>query len=61
MDKKDEIISMQLDLIRSMTENNMRRVGTDLWESGRAAKPAPEVKNGTSGGGNSAEGGYSRS
>ena len=48
MDKKDEIISMQLDLIRSMTENNMRRVGTDLWGSGRADKPAPAVKNGTS-------------
>ena len=48
MDKKDEIISMQLDLIRSMTENNMRRVGTDLWGSGRADKPAPAVTNGTS-------------
>ena len=40
MDKKDEIISMQLDLIRSMTENNMRRIGTDFWGSGRADKPA---------------------
>ena len=35
MDKKDEIISMQLDLIRSMTENNMRKIGGDLWGSGR--------------------------
>lgn len=40
MDKKDEIISMQLDLIRSMTENNMRRIGTDFWGNGRADKPA---------------------
>ena len=30
-DKKDEIISMQLDLIRKMTENNIRRISDDLW------------------------------
>ncbi|MGM9653226.1 MAG: AAA family ATPase [Eubacteriales bacterium] len=30
-DKKDEIIAMQLDLIRSMTENNLKRIGGDLW------------------------------
>ncbi|MBE6561603.1 MAG: AAA family ATPase [Ruminococcaceae bacterium] len=30
-DKRDEIISMQLDLIRSMAENNMRRIGSDFW------------------------------
>ena len=44
MDKKDEIISMQLDLIRSMTENNMRRIGSDFWGDGRADKPTPAVK-----------------
>ncbi len=31
MDKKDEIIGMQLELIRSMTENNIRRLGDDIW------------------------------
>ncbi|MBR3990909.1 MAG: AAA family ATPase [Clostridia bacterium] len=31
MDKKDEIIGMQLELIRSMTENNIRRLGEDIW------------------------------
>ena len=44
MDKKDEIISMQLDLIRSMTENNMRRIGTDFWGNGRAEKTTPAAK-----------------
>ena len=34
MDKRDEIISMQLDLIRTMTENSMRRVSSDFWGSG---------------------------
>ena len=45
MDKKDEIISMQLDLIRSMTENNMRKIGGDLWGSGREKleKPVKEA------------------
>ena len=41
MDKKDEIISMQLDLIRSMTENNMRKIGGDLWGSGRGKSENP--------------------
>lgn len=31
MDKKDEIILQQLDVIREMTERNLRRVGTDIW------------------------------
>lgn len=31
MDKKDEIISMQLDLIRQMTEHNVRRLSDDIW------------------------------
>lgn len=34
-DKKDEIISMQLDLIRQMTENNIKRLSDDIWGSTR--------------------------
>lgn len=30
-DKRDEIISMQLDLIKKMTENNIRRLSDDIW------------------------------
>ena len=31
MDKKDEIIIQQLELIQTMTENNFRRMSDDLW------------------------------
>ncbi|MCD7748131.1 MAG: AAA family ATPase [Firmicutes bacterium] len=31
MDKKDEIILQQLDVIREMTERNLRNVSTDIW------------------------------
>ncbi|MDO4548444.1 MAG: AAA family ATPase [Clostridia bacterium] len=31
MDAKDEIIFQQLDVIRSMTENNLRRINDDFW------------------------------
>ncbi len=31
MDKKDAIIMQQLDVIRSMTENSLRRMDTDFW------------------------------
>jgi SpoVK/Ycf46/Vps4 family AAA+-type ATPase len=31
MDRKDEIILQQLDVIRSMTENNLNRMGNDFW------------------------------
>ena len=31
MDKKDQIILQQLDVIRSMTEHNLRRMGSDFW------------------------------
>lgn len=34
-DKKDEIISLQLDLIRKMTENNIKRLSDDIWGSTR--------------------------
>ena len=39
MDKKDEIILQQLDVIREMTARNLRRVGDDIW--GHAAPNAP--------------------
>ena len=31
MDKKDEIILQQLEVIRSMSENNLKRMGSDFW------------------------------
>lgn len=39
-DKKDEIISMQLDLIKKMTENNIRRLSDDIWGPMRENKTA---------------------
>ncbi len=39
-DKKDEIILQQLEVIQTLTEHNLRRVGTDFW----GARPAPEAK-----------------
>lgn len=47
--KKDEIILRQLEVIRTMTEHNLRRVGTDFWgtpvtEKKTPAAPAPEQK-----------------
>jgi len=41
-DKKDQIILQQLDLIRSMTERDLRRMGTDFW--GQPQVPASEEK-----------------
>lgn len=37
-DKKDEIIAMQLDLIRQMTQNNIRRLSDDIWGASRNAQ-----------------------
>jgi len=34
-DRKDEIINLQLDLIRKMTENNIKRLSDDIWGSTR--------------------------
>lgn len=42
MDKKDEIILQQLDVIRSMSENSLHRMTTDFWGSPKPA--APEKK-----------------
>lgn len=38
-DKRDEIISMQLELIRSMTEKNLKNLGADLWGSPLVSTP----------------------
>ena len=48
MDHKDEIIRQQLELIRTMTENNVRRMATDFWgvptlEKNTPATPEPEA------------------
>ena len=46
MDKKDEIISMQLDVIRRMTEQNIRRLSDDIWgRSGDGAKNKTNAEN----------------
>ena len=41
MDKKDEIIFQQLDVIRSMTERNLRSVNSDFW--GTPLSPAEKL------------------
>ncbi|MBQ2725264.1 MAG: AAA family ATPase [Clostridia bacterium] len=45
-DKKDEIINLQLDIIRKMTENNIRRLSDDIWgpsrKTPRSQNPAPK-------------------
>ena len=41
MDKKDEIILQQLDVIRSMTERNLRSVDSDFW--GTPLSPAEKL------------------
>lgn len=46
-DKKDEIISMQLDLIRKMTENNIKRLSDDIWGPSRNAKTTPKPPQGS--------------
>jgi hypothetical protein len=55
MDKKDSIILQQLEVIRSMTENNLRRMDNDFWGTpfanvGKSDSPATpgtgEVKKG---------------
>ena len=48
MDKKDEIILQQMDLIRSMTERNLRSMDTDFWGTplmeNRTARPQKSEK-----------------
>ena len=50
MDQKDKIILQQLDVIRSMTENGMKRMNSDFWGAPAAPQapaapkaPAPEA------------------
>ena len=40
MDKKDEIILQQLEVIRSMSENNLRRMSDDFWGAPKPKAPA---------------------
>ena len=42
-DRKDEIISMQLELIRKMTENNIRRLSDDIWGAGKTTSGTPTL------------------
>lgn len=41
MDKKDEIILQQLEVIRSMSENNLKRMGSDFWGGPAPKQSAP--------------------
>lgn len=42
MDRKDEIIQLQMDVISQMTQSNLRRIADDLW-SGGTANPASAI------------------
>jgi len=44
MDRKDEIIQLQMDVISQMTRNNLKRIADDLW--GTAMPPVQEEKPG---------------
>ncbi len=44
-EKKDEIISAQLELIRKMTENNIRRLSDDIWGASRSVNTDTTSKN----------------
>ena len=51
MDKKDEIILQQLDVIRSMTERNLRSMNADFWgtplsPADKTPEKAPDKKSG---------------
>ena len=52
LDAKDAIIFQQLEVIREMTQNNLRRVGQDLWgrPSQDSAGPSGAVGDGVSAG-----------
>lgn len=54
LDAKDAIIFQQLEVIREMTQNNLRRVGRDLWgpspdQGADAAAPGQAPRAGTEG------------
>ena len=50
MDKKDEIILQQLEVIRTMSENNLKRVGADFWGAPQARDEKKAPPTATSGG-----------
>ncbi len=58
-DKKDEIILQQLEVIQTLTEHNLRRMGTDFWGAPMAPESpeAPRKKNPPMAGGNPAPSG----
>lgn len=39
--RKDQIISEQMEVIRTMAEHNLRRMGTDFWGTPAPAAPTP--------------------
>ena len=41
MDRKDEIIQLQMDVINQMTRSNLSRIADDLWG---APVPAPKAE-----------------
>ena len=43
-DRKDEIILQQMEVIRSMAENNFKRMERDFWGSPKPSAPAEEKK-----------------
>ena len=45
-DRKDRVIQQQLDLIRTLTANNLSRMGTDFWGPAVPSAPAPEKPGG---------------
>lgn len=40
MDRKDEIIRLQMDVIQQMTRSNLNRIADDLWGTPKPAQPA---------------------
>ena len=48
VNEKDEIIVRQMEVIRSLTENNLRRVGSDFWGADFNKNNIPESGNITS-------------
>lgn len=43
MDKKDEIILQQLDVIRTMSENNLKRMTSDFWGAPSVGGKTPDT------------------
>ena len=43
-DRKDEIILQQLEVIQTLTEHNLRRMGTDFWGTPKTPGPSEDPK-----------------